>query len=201
MQFIAYLDSVEPFFPSELTAFAKQAGLAGIRIDRGGDIAEGPSGWFPEEPGCDGTLRLMHLHEENLYLFSREGEKDDPCITIGFDDRHIEALRSQLGLKSHLEQLSHLPGLQYVDTEELTRGRVNDTLTVTVKDTAEGHVAEARLPFNDLALVVGVDADYMAASLHRLWRDFFTFSGSLAALGLILSLVLYRQQGAHLTRH
>ena len=49
-RFVDYLDQVEPFTQKELTAFAKEAGLAGIGIHKGDKtVVEGPPGWLRNE--------------------------------------------------------------------------------------------------------------------------------------------------------
>jgi len=65
-------------------------------------------------------------------------------------------------------------------------------------DAAGRLVAEVRQEFGRARLVVGVDAEPLRQKRRRLWLDFLVFSLSLALLGGVLSLLLYRQQMAYL---
>jgi|WetSurMetagenome_2_1015567.scaffolds.fasta_scaffold598316_1 two-component system, NtrC family, sensor histidine kinase HydH len=77
-RFVSYLDEIERFSESELSAFAGESGLAGIKIIRRGgqESLTGPPGWLPDTEGCSsGTL--SSLSDRHLYIFSLqiEGEK------------------------------------------------------------------------------------------------------------------------------
>ena len=199
-RFVDYLDQVEPFTPEELAAFADEAGLRGIAIQ--GDDArnvEGPPQWVSQPlPRCGATASLYHIKEAHMYVFAwRQGSK---CIRVGKSDTGIRTLQEHLGLDHVIETLASIPGMKAVKVVPPTQARKEGIGKPGVTITGEGdlRVAEARVPLETGELRVTLDAGYLHRSVGRLWRDFFFFSAALAALGVVLSLILYRYQSAHL---
>lgn len=200
-RFVDYLDSVEPFSTEELTAFAEEAGLAGIRIQREyAEPTEGPPGWRPDpSEDCGEERGLKHQPSAHLYLYQWPRKESPGCVAVGIAASGIEQLQQQIGLPRVLETLSGLPGIRYVSLEPQTERPSTETRpNVILRDAPAGRVAEVRQVLGDNVLLVGLEATHLTILLNRLWRDFFVFSALLAVLGAFLSWLLYRQQRAHL---
>lgn len=79
-RFLAFLESTEPFTSAELTAFAIESGLAGVKIIHkpSGRIVSGPGGWLGTKT-CGKTPGLERLKENDLYLFTYQysGQEHD----------------------------------------------------------------------------------------------------------------------------
>lgn len=120
-RFVDYLNAVEPFSSEELTAFALEAGLAGIRIvTKNGEDTEGPPGWF-KTPHLSSTIKpasLHHLAAEHLYFLSWPRQEEPGWIIVGLTAAHIEKLHEQVGLSHLLDTLSGLAGIRYVRIEK-----------------------------------------------------------------------------------
>lgn len=199
-RFVDYLDQVEPFTSEELAAFAEEAGLTGIAIQRTGkkDVL-GPPEWLPEPSApCASTPSLKHLISAQMYVLS--WHKASACIRLGISDTGIRTLQEQLALDHVMEAIAAIPGMVSVKTVPPS-GIQKKALTIpSVTITGEGpkRRAEARVPLENGELAVTLDAGYLERSVSWLWRDFFLFSAGLAALAVFLSLILYRYQSAHL---
>jgi len=203
-RFVDYLDQVEPFSAEELTAFSQEAGLAGIAIHRkSGNDVEGPTEWLPKEsPARAQGTGLRHLPAERLYLFSVSGQGETGRVMVGMSDAQVRTIQEHLGLDNVIRTLGGVPGMRYVRLATPSTAEENalETAVVTMKDEGGIRVAEARVPMDGKEIAVALDARYLDRSIARLWRDFFIFSTSLAFLGIILSLILYRRQAAHLAQ-
>ncbi len=201
-RFVNYLNKVEPFTQEELAAFAKEAGLAGIRIQKGEkEYVEGPPGWLRKPPsGCRPASKLEHDAVEHLYLFSLPEEAGPGCVTVGITDSQIRIMQEHLGLENVIKTIAGIPRMSYVELKALPADmeRVSGEPAVTFIDKGDLRVAEARLPMEGKELVVALDAGYLHRAIGRLWRNFSLFSAALASLGVVLSLILYRRQAAHL---
>lgn len=205
-RFVRYLDDVEPFSPAELAAFAEEAGLAGIRIHRGGiETTEGPRGWLSgRQAPCGGRdFRLQHLPGTHLYTLALSPEGQDRCFVVGIDAERIERLQDQIGLPRLLETVSGIEGIAYLRIDprrpdgEGPPGRVQE---VGLVEGRRGTVAEARIPTRNGDLVVGIDARQLASRVAGLRQQFTVFASLLAATGLLLSWLLFRLQNAYLGR-
>lgn len=201
-RFVDYLDKVEPFKPEELASFSEEAGLVGISIQKmGKEYVEGPPGWLQNYPsGCRPAPKLEHLARENLYLFSLAREAGPGCVTVGVTDTQIKIMQEHLGLENVIRTISGIPRMRYVklETPSVIRKDLPDEPAITMIDNGDLKIAEARMPMEGKELAVALDAGYLHRAIGRLWRDFFLFSAALASLGVVLSLVLYRYQAAHL---
>ena len=203
-RFVDYLDNIEPFSSEELSAFAKESGLVGIRIfGEKGKHAEGPPRWSRGITlNCTEKATLEHRAKQNLYLFSWPRMDAPGCVVLGIEDKKIASLEEQLGLENVIKTISALPRIRYIKLEPPSTGK-GDRETrpvVAIMEIGNAQVAETRLPFGDKTLVVGMDTGYLASAVHRLWRDFFVFGAAFAVLGIFLSLILYRQQTSHLAQ-
>lgn len=202
--FAAYLDGIEPFAAEELAAYAAEAGLAGLRIVRGGNTVEGPVGWLPLPPGCpDPGPRLQELAERHL-IFLRlalPGTSRDGCVMVGLDSSRLDAIRERMGLPVLLDSLGRLGGIRYVRLEE-AQPRDGDQAGASVSLLArdQGMVAESRLPVEGGVLVVGLDARSYLKRVRAIQRQFLLFAIILAGLGLVFSWLLSRHRAAELER-
>lgn len=205
--FVGYLDSIEPLSSSEVTAFAEEARIAGVRLVRNKDnIVDGPPGWLPEDLLCNRQgAGLQHLAEHHLYTLTipsfAHNDPVDGCIVIGLPSHRIEELRGKYGLDALLASLTALPGLEYI---KIITGKkklpANDRITARMVATAQSPVAETRLSLGDDTLVIGFDAQRFAKRMKLLKRDFFLFITVLALLGSFFSWLLYRYQAAEKNR-
>jgi signal transduction histidine kinase len=203
-RFVDYLDNIEPFTPEELSAFAQESGLVGIRIfGEKNRYVEGPANWLQDRTfNCMAAARLEHRAKIGLYLFSWPRKDAPGCVVLGIKDKKIASLKEHLGLENVIKTISELPGIRYVKIGSPIAEREVPEINpaVAIIQVGDSQVAEARLPFGGKELVVGVDAGYLASAIQRLWRDFFVFGAALALLGTFLSLILYRQQAYHLSQ-
>ena len=202
-RFVDYLDGVEPFSGHELSAFATEAGLAGIRIIRNGkDKTEGPAGWLPgNNIHCDKKNPLLrHLPDDHLYCLAWTGSSSSDCIIVGIAAQRIEKLQQEISLAHLLETMSGQAGITYVRMDAGSGESATQPNRPIVKfiETADLKVAETRLPLGTKQLVVGLDARQFFIRVQHLWREFFIFSAILAGFGVLLSWLLYRFQQAHL---
>ena len=203
-RFVDYLDDIEPFTPEELSAFAQESGLVGIRIF--GDknrYVEGPPKWFKNGAfKCVETAKLEHRAKIGRYLFSWPRKDSPGCVVLGIEDKKIASLEKHIGLDNVIKTISELPRIRYVKFgNPSSGGEKQETLSaVSIIQVDDSQVAETRLPFGGKELVVGVDAGYLASAIDRLWRDFFVFGAAFALLGAFLSFLLYRQHTSHFTQ-
>ena len=200
-RFVDYLDTIEPFTPEEITAFADETNLAGIRIYRdNGTTVGGPPQWYTDRTrNYNETPQFKHLEEEHLYLFSWPRQEGTGYVLIGFAATNVESLQAQLSLAHVTETLSELPGICYAQIEgTITEGMhyTADPEVVMVQNNGK-QVAEARFFIEGVEIVIGMCTDYLASALNRLWRDFLIFTTVLILLGILLSFILYWQQSSH----
>jgi signal transduction histidine kinase len=203
-RFIEYLDDVEPLTSDELTAFATEKGLAGIRIIRaGGQSVSGPAQWQTRaDSPCAPSMRLRHAPREHLYLLAWPIAHDGGCIVVGIDATDIERLQNQLSLATLTDTLAKLPGICYAysETENPTGFVSGVQQEICLELTGRTPTAEVRLHAGNADITVGMCTDYLVITLRQIWRDFFAFSAALALLGGLLSFVLYRLQARHLSQ-
>ncbi len=205
-RFIIYLDSIEPFSGEELTAFAEEAGLAGIGVVRTDKtVVVGPPGWLP--PAVDCSLPSGSIHydgERNLGLaLLRPGDADTlDCVLVGLDATLIRSLHQRTGLTALLRSLPALPGISYVRIEDRDNGK-NEAAAAGVRLLRSGKgdfVAETRRTLDNGVLVVGLNAEQLSRRISSLRSYFFLFGIMLVVLGLFFSWLLYRHQQADLRR-
>jgi two-component system, NtrC family, sensor histidine kinase HydH len=198
-KFVDYLNSVDLFSSTELTAFAAEAGLAGISIvPTGGRQVDGPENWLPEPKPCQISGLSLHrgVHQ---YVFSRPMTSGAGCVIVGIDADNIETLLAQVSLTKLLDALSGLDPIVHVRLEK-------DTFTgsakseVTLQTVAGRAVAESRLRMGADTLVVGLDAGNYIGRIRSLWREFGVFCSVLSVLGAFFSWLLYRYQQLDVAR-
>ena len=216
-RFVDYLDTVEPFWADELSAFAKEAGLAGIRIIRENNIVEGPPGWIDpsaissadknhlmqhqmEGHICNKNIHtLRHLPESHLYFLTWPKSETPKRIIVGLTAAHIEELHEQVSLSYLIDTLSGITGIQYVRIEKLSEA-VKPVGSVLLVDNPGGKIAETRLSLGSDILVVGLNAKHFFVRVDQLQDEFFVFSAILAMLGIFFSWLLHHYQSAYLKR-
>lgn len=208
--FVEYLDAMEPFSTQELTAFAEEVGLSGIRIVRAdGTVTQGPSDWCAEEDmQCPTPRQLMHFPSSHMTFFATPLLDGDGCVLVGIDTMQIDKLQEEIGLAKVLKTAEGLPGMKYVhlrneealDMEAVLADQFRSTSppAVSLKEQQGLPVAEVRLRLGGAELVVGTDARPLFILRQRLWRDLFWFAATLVTTGVFLSWLLYRWQTSHL---
>lgn len=201
-QFIDYLDAIEAFTPEELSFFADEANLAGIRIfKKDGAYIEGPTGWSPEV-SCDQTgTSLFHYPEKQLFLIMWPRDNQPGCILAGFDSSAADRLMESIGLGQLMQKMTSLPLIEYVRLENTALRNADSGAQVKLILTDTHNVAETKLPFDDhRMLVAGIDASSYVKQIRQLKESFFFFSAMLVVLGFFFSWLLHRYQSAFLAR-
>jgi signal transduction histidine kinase len=203
--FAAYLESIEPFSEEELTAFSKEAGLAGITIIRSDMQVSGPEGWFPEPARCDQPFGLLHQNRDVGLAYTvlplQEGGVEHGCLLVGFDISRIIELRERTEITQQLSALTGLSGIRYVRIDEPSSEKEEGGgEKLQLLRGGEEPIVESRLTTTIGTLVVGLDASRYTRRLGELREQFILFAGLLLILGLFSSWLLYRYQQSELLR-
>ncbi|MBI9089366.1 MAG: GHKL domain-containing protein [Desulfobacterium sp.] len=202
-RFIDYLDAVAPFSEMELTAFASETGLSGIRIlEKGGEYREGPSQWLSldKHRGMADNPRFSHLTKKSLYCYSLPRPENMGTVLVGLTDVRIEAFQRQIGLLHLLEMLPGTGGIRYIRMEKPASpspGSITEPIIRIYAKKAD-KIAEARLSLGDDILVIGMDAKQFLIRVDQLWKEFIVFSTILILSGVFFSWLLLRNQRAYL---
>ncbi|MDA3896430.1 MAG: ATP-binding protein [Desulfobacteraceae bacterium] len=200
-RFVEYLDSIEPFSADELTAFAEESGLAGIRIVRNdSDDTEGPPGWFSMENTCQIENRVIrYLKNKNIYYLTLPGSNESACVTVGLVGKRIDKLKEQISLEHMLGMLSDQAGIRYVRIEPraLGHGKSADATQIRIVDDNKDKIAEVSVPLGPDVMVVGLKATHFFERVNQLRNEFVVFSIIIVSLGVFFSWLLYRYQNAH----
>ncbi|HMA86589.1 MAG TPA: ATP-binding protein, partial [Desulfosalsimonadaceae bacterium] len=198
---VDYLDTIAPFTPDELTAFANESGMAGIAIvTADNEIILGPSGWMPDQKNADEPEPdvLSYKPEKALYSLTLP-RPEGGRILVGFQSDRIKRLRRELSLDTLLDTLSAMPEIEYVrlgPADNYAKAKGHSMVGFTnIKDR---QIAEARMPFEGKYLLLGLDANFYFNRVNQLWTQFFVIAGILALVGMGLSWGLYRYQAAYL---
>lgn len=209
-EFIDYLDSIQPFSEQELTAFAIESSLFGIRIVLGSNAyVEGPGGWFPGKQRCKKTAEnssLCYIKEMNLYCLSIERAELPGYIIVGLADPKIDELKEQLGLQRLFETISGFGGINYVKMEHgVSKNRNNETSKTREEKAPEirlidkngtNGVAEVRFPLGSNTLVTGLATERFLYREKQLWHEFFLFSIIIAMAGAFFTWMLHKKETA-----
>ena len=200
-RFVDYLDTIAPFTPDELTAFANESGLAGIAIlTADNQVIQGPSKWMPGQINAEPPAQdvLSYKPEKALYSLTLP-RPEGGRILVGFQSDRIKRLRRELSLDTLLETLSAMPGIEYVRLAAANRAGVGTGQPViNLTHHKDQQIAEARMPFEGKDLLLGLDANFYFNRVNQLWTQFFVIAGILALIGMALSWGLYRYQAAYL---
>lgn len=199
-KFTNYLDSIEPFNSDELSSFASESGLAGIRILHHGEASvEGPPGWSPELSCNSTSSTLLHYPKKNLFLLVWP-VREQSCIMVGFDSRDTDRLRQQIGVDQLMADMTKLPLIEYIRLEESKGAHTlpEGPAVRLVKENGR-QIAESEIQFDqNTSLVVGVDASRYAKRVRQLFEEFFLFSIMLITLGVFFSWLISRYQASFL---
>ncbi len=199
--FIAYLDKFEPFSQRELTAFASESGLAGIKIFRNGknDQVTGPKGWLAKI-SCGNKNKLQFLPEDHLYIYTlpysqgsfqyRQG-----CIIVGMSSKKTEKIQKTISVDTLLKVLNHMDGIEYVRFEkaETNKDKTHYKTTKLIYINKKP-VSETRITMGDKELIVGLKADYFSRRMQTLKKELVIFISFLVFFGILSSWWLYRIQ-------
>ncbi|MBU0674956.1 MAG: hypothetical protein KJ950_09965 [Proteobacteria bacterium] len=202
IRFIDYLDGIEPFSPDELAAFAEEANLVGIRINRGSGVGvEAPSGWAPEVTCGSDADDLQHFKDLKLYLLTWR-DRDSTCIQVGFDSALTDDLAARIGLDRLIRDMNRLPLISYLRLEHLKESSGHSGQPVVQLINGKGgSVAETIMAFGpDQRLVVGVDAGSYTRRIRQMKHEFVVFSVLMIFLGFFFTWILSRYQMAFLSR-
>jgi signal transduction histidine kinase len=198
-KFVDYLNSVTPFSNTELTAFASEAGLAGISIVLStGQRVDGPQNWLPATSPC-AVQGLSIDRSSHQYIFSYPMTAEAGCVVVGIEADKIETLLEQVSLTKLMDALTGLDPITYVRIEKNLPVREMKPEVHLIA--ADGRaVAESRVQMGADSLVVGLDAGIYAQKVRTLWGEFAVFSSALVGLGAFFSWLLYRYQQLYVTR-
>ena len=205
-RFVDYLDAVEAFSNEELAAFAWEAGLLGIRVERPGRVVQGPPDWYPTEArdGQCGDNCLRHFTDRHLYLFSLPSTRGSGCIRVALADRRLVELQERIGLKALIEDISRLAGIRYIHFNPITEAdkavptQPEETFQIRFEGSGEDKTARATMVLGEDLLVVGVDAGHFTRRVRQLQQEFLAFAAVIVALGILFSWLLNRFQRAHI---
>ena len=195
-RFVSYLNTIEPFSSEELTAFAQEAGLAGIYIENQNGIqAEGPERWFPDlDQSCFSNKNdIQYLPNPHLYYLTMPDLETKTCILLGFTSQSVDHLKEQIALSRMLQTLSNMPGIHRVYIEQ-PNDHLLTSSPISLINLPNKQIAETRIPIGSEILVVQLDATYYFYLIHRLKNEFLVFSAILAVMGVFCSWLLYRYQ-------
>lgn len=198
-QFIHHLDLVENFTSEELTAFALESGLTGIKIFHGDSAVTGPGNWLPDIL-CQSTNGLTHVDSKELYFYSLaladHSSVSQDCVVVGLTSSSIGKLKQQLSLKYLIEKLSKLEGIAYIKIVGREHSAFDSfTDNIAVLREVEGRtVSENYFQINDKYLVVALEVEHFGRRITQMKREFTLFVILLCVFGTFSSYYLYRVQ-------
>ncbi len=200
-RFVSYLNGIEKFSSSELSAFARESGLAGVTIipADGSARVSGPSGWLPEDFFCS-SAGLVSLPKRHLYLFgladeaATRGEKG--CVIVGLATGEIENLQQEVSVERLLQVLTDLHGIAYVRLESAAKGHEAQAKSSTTFLTRENNrvLSKTIFPMGTRRLVVALDASHFSKRLKQMRIQFGLFIAFLVFGGTVSTWWLFRMQ-------
>ncbi|WP_167505767.1 ATP-binding protein [Desulfosediminicola flagellatus] len=195
-RFIAYLNIIESFSSSELTAFAKETGLAGVTIIPAGNSGrvDGPVNWGPDITCKD--LPGLNIHSsEHLYTLIdgvEEGTLNGGCVIVGFSTKDVEAIQKDVSVEHLIASLSKLHGIAGVQLVAADEGAIESDLQLAKLVERDGErFTETRLRMNDQVLIVTQRASHFAKRLRQMYLEFTVFVSILIVLGAVSSWWLF----------
>jgi len=202
VEFIHYLDGIEPFNEIELESFARESGLAGITIIRTKKVVAGPPDWLTDLPNCEkNSGAVNYLPSTGLatlvYGTDLQSQTTQTCLVVGINSGRILELRQKTSLASMLATLSTLPGISYV---RMDSGGKDASTGVKFVNNESGLVAETHLVTLAGFVVVGLKASQYGKRVDELRKEFILFGVLLIALGVGSSWLLYRYQVADIVK-
>ncbi|WP_136798980.1 MULTISPECIES: ATP-binding protein [Desulfosediminicola] len=195
-RFISYLNVIERFDQQELSAFARESGLAGITIVSTGEGVQvsGPEGWA-ENVRCSQDRILSLDIEKHLYSYVYTSEDTEECVVVGFASDDVAHIRQSVSVETLLEKLSELPGIVSVQLEKSTldsSGQEEQLAKLVQRDGQK--VTETRIRINDSDLIVTQRAGHFAKRLKQMAIEFMVFVGLLLVFGVLSSWWLYHAE-------
>ncbi|MBN2885243.1 MAG: two-component sensor histidine kinase [Chromatiaceae bacterium] len=203
-RFVDYLDGVAPFADDELAAFAAEAGLAVIRIQRADTQVQGPRDWDAGRAlGCETLEHLVRLPERQAILFGIVRTQGEGCVLVGLDSGQTQPLEEAIRLSRALDAIAALPGVRAVRLDGAARlGLASPTPAelprIQIREATDGTlVAEASATVAGASLRLELDAGPLQRMRERLWWEFLGFILVLIGAGGAGAWILYRHQRAH----
>ena len=190
-RFIHYLDLIEPFSSSELTAFAAESGFAGVKIisaDSGNEVS-GPGGWLTDSI-CRDSTGLERLEKEQLYLFSYlSGEEQGSdnrrdCVLVGISSLAVDNTLERISVERLLKMLRDFYDIAYVRFDK-------DAATQTIR---RENILETVVSIGDKELIVALKTDRFGKRRKQMRKEFILFISFLILFGILSSWLLYRVQ-------
>lgn len=198
-RFIHYLDLIEPFDSGELTAFAGESGLAGVRVVQAGSgvAVSGPKGWLADKT-CPGSNGLQRMDNDQLYLFSflPAGEQTTAspagCVLVGLSAEKIDETLEKISVKRLLTMFNDLYDIAYVrfGTDKSASSQGN----ITPNGIDNNKVIESIIPIGEKQLIVALKMDRFGKRRAQMQKEFIIFLSLLILFGLFSSWWLYRVQ-------
>ncbi len=205
-RFVKYLNAIEPFDSDELTAFAKESGLAGISIFYpDGTAIHGPRGWLDgiKIKDLKGN-RLLHFPDRHLIVLASPLNTGKGYVAAGIRAEKTELLQKEIGLPQTFRAMEQIEGIRYIRLDKNIKNpaAAHRSMPGRIKIIKSGKdlVAEIKMPLDIGLLTVGLDAQPLEKIRRDLWRDFIIFSILLAILGSTLSWFLYRHQARYVNQ-
>jgi two-component system, NtrC family, sensor histidine kinase HydH len=198
--FLHYLESIEPFTESELTAFSAEAGLSGVRILRShGETVAGPADWL-SDTGCFPPEHIVYDEKRQIYLLSYfpdgwvDEAPNEQCIIVGVAAEGFEQMREDVSLEKLLAVLNKLPGIAYVRFKEASDGSGQDD-DVSYQDLSEGKaVSRHIISLGGRELIVALEAEHFQKRMTQMRKELALFILFLMSIGCFSSWWLYRSQ-------
>ncbi|MCF8056369.1 MAG: hypothetical protein K9K37_06995 [Desulfocapsa sp.] len=198
-RFIHYLDAIEAFSTDELTAFALESGLAGVRIiqpDKGVAVS-GPAGWL-QDRDCPQEFGLERLSDEPLYLFSFPAdEKTSPvlqpgCVLVGLSAEKIDETLDKISVERLLAMFDDLHDIAHVRFES-DDSRIQQ-MVLASDQVDHGDIMNTIIPMGDKQLIVALKTDRFVKRSRQMQKEFVIFITLLTLFGAFSSWWLYRVQ-------
>lgn len=181
-RFIDFLDAIEPFSESELSAFCRQSNLKWAVINR-------PQGSTMGEDV--NTTEGQSKVSVKTYTFKRE--KIPGTIVVGFASPRIDNMKRQIDLNQTMQRLQKLSGIAYIRIEKTPVQDFKRKSGIILHD--DSRIAETRLIMDgNETLVVGISAAPYFKERDRLWTQFLLFFILSGCIGALVSWLLYYYQ-------
>ena len=193
-RFIHYLDSIESFSSFELTAYAAESGLAGVRIVKGKDSVgvSGPTDWLPDR-GCGKSGGLERVAGEQLYLYSLLPESSSSgCVLLGVSSQEIDATLDKISVERLLIILENLHDIAYVRFQTDTLPTDEETLSSRLIQNE--NIMETAVSIGNRQLIVALKLDRFGKRRTKMRQEFIVFICFLILFGGFSSWWLYRLQ-------
>jgi len=198
-RFIHYLDRIEPFDSGELTAFAAESGLAGVRVVQAnsGVAVSGPDGWLSDK-NCPEANGLQRMANEQSYLFSflpvteQSSTSRAGCVLVGLSAEKIDETLEKISVKRLLTMFNDLYDIAYVRFDPANS--TSNQGSIISRGTDNENVIESIIPIGEKQLIVALKMDRFGKRRAQMKKEFIIFLSLLILFGLFSSWWLYRVQ-------